>query len=178
MKHWYAIRYLEWYQTGYTNPVGPVLVRADTIPGIVYWRFGPAHMLLTSEQKPEILKDYGPARSSNDPYRRFFRDFPIESSLENNNTDGWLSPQGEYYPVGFGQHTWTAEQLFAQKRYLPIVEQDFEDELYKRGWIAIHGGSNYISRDHTLKVKPKQRERIRQMISHNPNLENLERYLE
>lgn len=83
---------------------------------------------------------------------------------------GWLSPKGEFYPVGFGSHqAWAADYLLDLYRNNKISygEARAEDNgnagdlLTGKGWILIHNPSRQhieISKDESIKETKQQKE--------------------
>lgn len=83
---------------------------------------------------------------------------------------GWLSLDGTFYPVDFGNHqAWAASYLFDSYRDGKIsYEQarlrengDAGDLLTEMGWVLIHNPSGFfikITRDETKRMTQRQKE--------------------
>jgi hypothetical protein len=63
---------------------------------------------------------------------------PVGSLIENTRQDyGWLSPDGKFYPVPWGEHGVFARD-YIEKNIPDAPDMDEEDYLIKIGWILIH----------------------------------------
>lgn len=69
------------------------------------------------------------------------------ADLEKENAFGWLSPDGTFYPVNFGEHQkWAAQYLLSLRRNGKISHEEAKldrnynvgDILVKRGWVLLH----------------------------------------
>lgn len=100
---------------------------------------------------------------------------------------GWLSPDGTFYPVEFGNHqAWAASYLLRLYRSGKMsYEQarlrnngDAGDSLIEIGWILIHNPSRFsvkITRDETKRMTQPQREFLHSYLCEHGEIEKAER---
>jgi hypothetical protein len=144
-------------------------------PGKFYWSGGPSWC--TFSEDTYIVKEYGTFDNVAE-YRKIdsiFLDF-----YKNYNTPrqyiqqsaGWLSPKGEFFPCLYFEHDQFARSLAA------IYHDSLEGTitLEKEGWFRIYDNGHYGRADGTIPTK-KQLETIQDILSspnHDPDYkENL-----
>lgn len=111
-----------------------------------------------------------------------------EFSEESKQSDyGWLSPNGTFYPVEFGNHqAWAASYLLSLYRSGKISYEQSNlrnkgnagDSLVEMGWVLIHNPSRFsvkITRDETKRITQSQREFLYSYLCEHGENEKAER---
>lgn len=154
--HYLAVEWMEWAGNDQPRrPTGPHLVRAmPDLSGKVHWGDGPSYRTFGKEDEVRIVKDYGIQKHDfwyAEAYALFMQDNPPASDADYKRSEGWLSPEGIFYPCPYGAHTNLAYDLCA---YLGFVgdeeESNPEERLRLRGWVCVrlnHLGSDKMPTD-------------------------------
>ncbi len=163
---WMAAKWRRWDQKGYSDVwEGPCLVNErEGYPDRLYWGEGPTHMHRpNAEAEFTILHTFGTVEhpiwiryDRHDPDEMFdvYSDatdrFRVEFDLmfppdvgDVTENEAWISPEGAYYPCGYGEHTGLAKRLenvFYANDADRAISDNAEEFLRARGWIAIRAG--------------------------------------
>ncbi len=138
-KKWAVIRFWQGNEkSGYMQ--GDTLCRMDpNRMDKVYWSNGISYMTVHSNLKLEVVEWYPFRPSSHDTaWLKFYLDHPlvpIDADKHPEASDGWLSPQGTFYPCDYGAHDATARYLSAQY----YKKLDGEISLERYGWAKVFG---------------------------------------
>ena len=118
------------------------------------------------ENAPEI-KNIIKQEKNNETYNtKMVKIRKYQSFLNNNitkNDYGWLSPEGKFYPVGWGDHeSWARDYI--EKHFKLDVDAPFfysGNFLVKNRWLLLHNpcmGAIELSKDEIINASKKQKE--------------------
>lgn len=129
MRHWWVVRLWQAEQLYLVSRDGDV------------WYWCNSKTRIEDEGNLEPVSDYGPVgdESYEDAYARFLQDYPPRSGIE--DSFGWLSPEGTYYPCGYCMHGDLASDLIIW-RY-PDEDPYDDDVLIERGWRRVTDSAVY-----------------------------------
>jgi hypothetical protein len=103
---------------------GPYIMGIEGDRG--YWGGGTSYRTLPENY--QILKEYA---SFEEADRQFPKDFPKIPVTQAVAKGGWLSPKGELYVCGYGEHVDLSDHLHVQ------IYDSKEPHIEERGWIRI-----------------------------------------
>lgn len=86
-------------------------------------------------------------------------------TTRDNNDYGWLAPNGEFYPVEFGEHQAYASNYLLneyKKGHIELkCDEDPGDKLCELGFILLHNPHRYdfsVTRDYNKRITNRQKE--------------------
>lgn len=86
-------------------------------------------------------------------------------TIRDNNDYGWLAPNGEFYPVEFGEHQAYALNYLLNEYKKGNIElkcdEDPGDKLCEMGFILLHNPHRYdfsVTRDYKKRITNRQKE--------------------
>jgi hypothetical protein len=167
-RHWYSVTYF----THKDTRVGPYLVNSTDplrIGNDIYWGWGPAHFTVTEDMEMQIVKDYGVETEGRDIWEEFTRDNPPPTTQEDDPTEGWLSPEGDLYAFGYGEHSPVSLQIAVLRDYEREDEWATEGVLYDNGWIALRYNNKMLLMGRGMKPTEAQMERLQRITEKHPD---------
>lgn len=139
MKRWIVIAVEYDVGSSYQVTLGPVLVRYEEgYPDTLYWDFSEGYFPIGADHY-RVLKVYGDWKGGDwdaaDALElQYTRDFPPRQGLE--DSPGWLSPSGVFYPCESLQHRYSSRALAL------LQDGEFSGNTERRlevtGWVKVH----------------------------------------